>query len=66
MDIVFKKNMVGGENSITVAKISEADWLNAYPGNDPKIAGEGIAAFKKAVENNMHTIGLAAASDTLQ
>jgi len=52
--------------SITVAKISEADWLNAYPGNDPKIAGEGIAAFKKAVENNMHTIGLAAASDTLQ
>ena len=43
----------------TVGSVDEADWLEAYPGNDPLIASEGITAFKKAVEENMHTITLA-------
>lgn len=45
--------------SRAVADLSEADWLQAYPGNDPLIAPSGIAAFKKAVGENMHTISLA-------
>lgn len=44
---------------VAVARVTEADWLQAYPGNDPLIAREGIAAFKKAVGDNMHTISLA-------
>lgn len=45
--------------SRAVAAISGKDWLQAYPGNDPLIAAEGIEAFKKAVEENIHTIALA-------
>ncbi len=52
--------------SIAVAGLSERQWLLAYPGNDPKIAGQGIAVFKKAVNDNMHTIELAIASSTVQ
>lgn len=49
-----------------VANVTEVQWLHAYPGNDPKIGGEGLAAFKKAISDNMHTIQLALASDTVQ
>jgi len=52
--------------SIAVAKLSESEWLQAYPGNDPRIANSGIAAFKKAVEDNIHSITLALASSTVQ
>ncbi len=45
--------------SRAVTEITEADWLEAYPGNDPLIAAQGIAVFKAAVEENMHTIELA-------
>jgi tetratricopeptide (TPR) repeat protein len=48
------------------AGITEAQWLHAYPGNDPKIAAEGIAAFQSAVIENMHSIILANASSTVQ
>ena len=46
-----------------VDSVTEADWLDAYPGNDPLIAPQGIAAFKKAVAENMHTIDLALQKD---
>ena len=36
--------------------ITREKWLIAYPGNDPKIADEGIASFKKSVEDNIHHI----------
>jgi len=52
--------------SIAVSKLSEAAWLQAYPGNDPRIANKGITAFKKAVEDNIHSITLALASSTVQ
>lgn len=45
--------------SRAVTDITEANWLEAYPGNDPLIAPQGIEAFKKAVAENMHTIDLA-------
>lgn len=45
--------------SLAVAGLTEAAWLQAYPGNDPLIARQGIDAFQKAVAENIHTIGLA-------
>jgi tetratricopeptide (TPR) repeat protein len=33
--------------------LTEANWSRAYPGNDPQIAGEGLAAFKRAIENDL-------------
>ncbi len=42
-----------------VANVTEADWLQAYPGNDPLIASEGVLALQSAVASNMHTILLA-------
>lgn len=49
-----------------VLRVSQAEWLHSYPGNDPAIAGEGIASFKQAVADNMHRIALAIASSTVQ
>ena len=46
--------------------VQEKEWLHSYPGNDPAIAGEGIATFHAAVENNMHRIELAMASGEVQ
>lgn len=48
------------------SKVSERDWLIAYPGNDPRVAGEGIAALQKSALQNMHTISLALASSTVE
>ena len=42
-----------------VAKLSEQSWSTAYPGNDPLIAAQGLAAFKKAVRDNVHSIEVA-------
>lgn len=45
-----------------VMHITEANWLQAYPGNDPLIAEQGIEAFQSAVRANMHTILLASST----
>jgi tetratricopeptide (TPR) repeat protein len=45
--------------AVAVENVSERDWLQAYPGNDPLIAAQGIEAFRTAVRNNMHSISLA-------
>ncbi len=37
-------------------KLTSYDWTHAYPGNDPRIAQEGLAAFKDAAAKNMRTI----------
>jgi tetratricopeptide (TPR) repeat protein len=42
--------------SAALSTLTPLDWSNAYPGNDPAVAEEGLAAFKTAVENNMHSI----------
>ena len=39
-----------------VDALTPDQWSHAYPGNDPGIAEEGLAAFRNAVMNNMHTI----------
>jgi tetratricopeptide (TPR) repeat protein len=43
----------------SVASVTEELWMQAYPGNDPLIAKEGVDTFKKSVEENMHTISIA-------
>ncbi len=40
-----------------VETVTEADWLNAYPGNDPRSAPEGLASFKAAVAANTKKVG---------
>jgi tetratricopeptide (TPR) repeat protein len=52
--------------SALVIDLTQMQWLKAYPGNDPRIASQGIAAFTLAVDDNMHTIGQALASSTVQ
>ena len=51
---------------VAVQKVQEPEWLHSYPGNDPAIAGEGIATFRSAVQANMHRIETALASSTIQ
>jgi len=51
---------------VEVQRVQEQEWLHSYPGNDPAIAGQGIATFRAAVQGNMHTIELAIASSTVR
>jgi predicted Zn-dependent protease len=44
-----------------LASLTPSQWSDAYPGNDPAIAPQGLAAFKAAVAANIETI-LAATS----
>lgn len=36
-----------------VKLVTKYDWLVAYPGNDPLIAEEGLAAFRQAIDENL-------------
>ena len=38
------------------ATLSPQDWSRAYPGNDPDIAAEGLAALKQAIQDNMQRV----------
>jgi tetratricopeptide (TPR) repeat protein len=40
-----------------LSTITREKWLIAYPGNDPAVAEQGIASFKKSVEDNIHSMG---------
>jgi len=54
------------EALIATAAVTPTQWLIAYPGNDPGVAGEGVAALQQAARDNMHTILTALASSTVQ
>lgn len=47
-----------------VQNVQENEWLHSYPGNDPAVAGQGIATFRAAVAENMQRIQTALASST--
>lgn len=49
-----------------VENVTESMWSMAYPGNDPKVARQGIATLKGSIEQNMHMIEIALASSTIQ
>ena len=48
--------------SAAVQGVTPSQWSNAYPGNDPMIAPEGVDTFKTAVADNIHRIQAAASS----
>ena len=41
-------------------------WLVAYPGNDPKLAEQGIDALRASIADNMHRIESESATSTLR
>lgn len=49
-----------------VASVTNADWLQAYPGNDPLIAAEGVQAFGQAIADNKAAIERARAGATAE
>lgn len=51
---------------IATQNVTPAQWLVAYPGNDPRVADIGVAAFQNAARENMHSIALAAAIGAVQ
>lgn len=42
--------------------MTEERWIHAYPGNDPEIAKEGLAEFRKAIEQNIELVGKASST----
>lgn len=45
-----KERITHAQNAVTT--LTDAEWSHAYPGNDPLIAPQGVAAFKEAVQSN--------------
>jgi hypothetical protein len=55
-----------GLASMAAKQVTEAEWLHAYPGNDPAVAGEGVATLQRATVDNLLKIQRALASSTIQ
>lgn len=36
--------------------LTEKDWHKAYPGNDPRVAGQGITEMKEAIHANLNLV----------
>ena len=51
---------------VAAGKVTMAEWLQAYPGNDPGVAAQGVAALQNATADNIHNIELKLASSTVQ
>jgi tetratricopeptide (TPR) repeat protein len=47
---------VAAEALKATQNIQPAQWSQAYPGNDPRIAREGVFALQESVRSNMHSI----------
>lgn len=60
----YEKALERAQKAVTAAdKVTERQWLTAYPGNDPRIAPEGIATLKKSTLDNMREIENAVRSE---
>ena len=42
--------------ALAVQSVTPSQWSQAYPGNDPLIARQGVEALKVAISENMHII----------
>lgn len=42
----------GASAAAVLDRVTETDWLTAYPGNDPLSAPEGLSSFRAAVQAN--------------
>jgi tetratricopeptide (TPR) repeat protein len=52
--------------SEALSSLTPQSWTDAYPGNDPNIAGEGLNAFRAAVAENMHSLDVGNVAHALQ
>lgn len=51
----YKDAVETGELALkAVETVTEEEWLLAYPGNDPRVAHEGLTTFRNAVLENVH------------
>lgn len=39
-----------------IDKMTEKDWGHAYPGNDPRVYGTGLAAMKTSIDQNLELL----------
>jgi tetratricopeptide (TPR) repeat protein len=51
---------------VSVASVTVADWLEAYPGNDPRVAQAGIDTLRASIVNNVHTLETHLATGALE
>jgi predicted Zn-dependent protease len=49
---------------VALRSLTLSQWSDAYPGNDPAIAAQGLSAFKAAVAHNVQMISAANTSET--
>jgi tetratricopeptide (TPR) repeat protein len=52
--------------TVAFDSLTEAEWLHAYPGNDPLVAGKGVATARQSALDNMHRIEAALALRVVQ
>ena len=38
------------------ATLTEAEWVHSYPGNDPKIASQGLASFRETIDKDLELV----------
>ena len=38
-------------------KLNERYWEKAYPGNDPRVAAQGLKEMLQAIESNLSLVG---------
>lgn len=57
---------VAARAAAAAAEVTAAQWLRAYPGNDPRDAAAGITALQSGSAENMHMIEATIASSTIQ
>jgi tetratricopeptide (TPR) repeat protein len=54
------------EAQAAASNITESQWLVAYPGNDPRVAREGITTLQTSISDNIHKIEAAIAGKKIQ
>ena len=63
----YEKALERAQKAVDAAdRVTEEMWLTAYPGNDPRIAEEGVATLRKSARDNMHKIEAKVGSSTVQ
>ena len=63
----YDASLISAERALeAAAKVTPKEWLIAYPGNDPRIADEGVTALRNDVYGNMHMIAEKVANGTIQ
>jgi hypothetical protein len=41
---------------VAADKLTEKEWGKVYPGNDPRVYGQGLRATKKSIESNLRLV----------